>query len=94
MKITSTIDSIIDAAQTSSEPDQVTLDELASVHGGSGLLTLSRPSKPDQHSNSQPYGLSPYSPPLEIPNIPSPIELGTIDVGFHDFDPGIGTGSY
>jgi hypothetical protein len=90
MKIANTINAVIDA--TASEPETITLEDLAAVHGGSGMVGPQRPGqRPDNHTSSSsehPFGLAPYSPPLEIPSIPGP---QLFDPGI-SFDPGFSGG--
>lgn len=60
-----------------SEPADISLEELANIYGGSGMVGAPAPKPRKQNNTSGSSGSGsgstsePYSPPVSIPNIPS-----------------------
>jgi hypothetical protein len=74
-------------ATPSPEPAEISLEELASIYGGSGMVGMTTPKSDKRKSNNGTSGggsgagnSDPYAPPVVIPNIPSE-PLHTFDGG-------------
>ena len=91
--MTTPIDNASSSTPPGTEPTEISLEQLALIYGGSGMVGF-QPPKPEKPSNRKNTSSgsggggdasivgAPYTPPVEIPNIPSqPIEYFAMDPG-------------